>query len=347
MAVTAEQVAQLRASVGLPPEPQSDAIWESRPWATLEDIRPALENKAGVIREPENPALFLHPDDPQHPDQKAAALQREGFAQQASVLYPWLTPSLIDVFTSSYVQHGVIDLAVNEVRNGAGKAEYDRIFPGNRRPDGTLRLDENTYLGTVNSYRDSLRDRGLNPDLFEGRFGELIEGETSASEFESRAAAVEQDIILQGDLFIQAFSDLWQLPATVESVFAAVMDPNISDAVLNREISVAQIQGEAQRFGFTRSADRVRDLVALGVGREQARNFFSQARPILRSLGSAAARFGSPDPTVDIEELEGAALGADVNQQRRLQQIQNQQGAEFSQNVTTGNQAATLPGLRA
>ena len=280
-----------------------------------------------------------------------AAQERENrrrFAERAQTLYPWMDPTLLAIFEDAYVDTGSVELAIGEVRNGAGKARYDEIFEGNRRPDGTLRYTESQYFGVISSYRDSLGERGLNPDLFEGRFGSLVAGEVSPREFESRVSAVEEQIVQAGDTILQAFTQAAGVEFTPEAAFASLLDPEIGDGLLKRRISIAEVRGEAARFGFQRSIARGGELVDVGeVTRQQAAQFFSEAGRQVSAFDRFARQFGAPDSDVDITELESAVLLRDPLQRQRLQRLQRQAASQFSPAVgVAGTRLGRLEGLR-
>ena len=118
------------------------------------------------------------------------------FKEEVKVLYPFLPDGLVDLFVEKYIDFDKnINLALNAVR---ADANYDNYFPGNKRADGSVRLSEAEYGSVVDSYKDDLRKFGINPDLFTNNFQQLIEGDVSPTEFQSRLntvySGIEQNI---------------------------------------------------------------------------------------------------------------------------------------------------------
>ncbi|GAG16371.1 unnamed protein product, partial [marine sediment metagenome] len=93
----------------------------------------------------------------------------------------WLPPELARAWENEYTAlggsgvTGSSDAAAEIIRQDPKyRPIYDRYFPGSRRDDGSLRLNEQDYYNRAQSYRDSLSSVGLNPDLYEGKFGDMI-----------------------------------------------------------------------------------------------------------------------------------------------------------------------------
>jgi len=249
--------------------------------------------------------------------------------QTAKMALPWASEALLSVYRDAYIEYGDTALALQEVRNGAGRQEYDRTFSGNRREDGTLRLGENEYLSTVQSFRNTLDIRGLNPDTFEQRFGELIGGEVSANEFESRVRAVSENIVQQSDGIRRAFSEASGVEFNDAAILATVIDPEgVGRELLERRISVAQVQGSAIDAGLMRSRDRAAQLVEGGVGLAQARQFDRQAGLQLNTLqGIARRREGS---TIGMSAVEDAFLLQEADDMRRVEGLLSRERSAFS-----------------
>ena len=71
-------------------------------------------------------------------------------------------------------------------------------FVNEYNTDGSVRLSEAEYGSVLESYKDSLRTFGINPDVFADNFGQLVEGDVSPTEFKSRLntvySGIEQNI---------------------------------------------------------------------------------------------------------------------------------------------------------
>ena len=103
------------------------------------------------------------------------------YAELAQSLYPNMPPDILSIFASEWARTGDPQVAIAEVRRNPA---YEIAFPGNKRPDGTVKFDEVTYTGLKESYIGTLQEYGIprntSVDLLTDRFTGLIEGEVSA-----------------------------------------------------------------------------------------------------------------------------------------------------------------------
>lgn len=277
--------------------------------------------------------------------------ERIRLEQLALTSMPWLTLPLIDVWVEAYIQYGTDPgLILNEVRNGAGRQVYDQVFKGNRREDGTLRLSEGQYFAEVQGYRNSLAARGLNPAIFEDRFGDLIAGEKYAAEFEQNIAAVQEGILMQGGDIRRAFAEAsGGLEFTDEALLATVLDPEgVGRELLDRRISMAQVRGAAAEAGFTRTQAQADALARYGVSLQQARGFYQRASGTLATLGSTSRTLeGQAGPTIDT--LEDATVLGEQQSASRIERLLARERASFTSNQSTirRSQDGALTGLDA
>ena len=113
------------------------------------------------------------------------------FLQLAKSLFPYLPDEVINKYVDYYADSDKnIDVALGKLRQDP---IYDDYFPGNKRADRTVRYNEAEYLAVKESYKLSLEDYGLNPELFDDTFSNLIAGDVSPSEFKTRV-----DIVFEG-----------------------------------------------------------------------------------------------------------------------------------------------------
>lgn len=253
--------------------------------------------------------------------------------EQVRLLFPWMNEQLAQVYLDAFVEYGDRgDLAIAEVRNGAGRQVYDASFPGIRRADGTLRMDESTYFSRLQSYRTSIAQRGLDPSVFEASFVNLIEGEVSGAEFESRVSAVNEFVVQQGEQIRQAFAQAsGGADFSPEAVLATVLDPDgVGKELLERRISIAQVKGAASEFGFDRTLERAEVLARRDLNLASAREFFGRAQGLTRTLGGIARRFDIRDNTVDIAELEDALVLQEQEQVDRFSRLLSRERASFT-----------------
>jgi hypothetical protein len=323
MAISRAQVEQIRASYGYA-NTGGEAQWVDK-WSsgtgTAQELKTALA--ARITREGP-PIGASAPPAPQ--------TNRAESNARAQSLNPWLSGSLLGVYSDAYVEYGDSALALQEVRNGAGKAEYDQVFQGNRRTDGTLRMSENDYFSQVASYKATLEQRGINSNLFQGKFGEMIGSDVSANEFEGRVQAVNEGIGMQSENIRRAFSDASGIADfSQEAVLASVLDPDgVGRELLDRKIGISQVRGTAADFGFTLGGDRADLLAARGLGLQGSQDFFGEAQGVTRSLSSIARRFDRDDQTVGIDETTDALLLGDQTQSDRFGRLLSREGSSFS-----------------
>ena len=104
------------------------------------------------------------------------------YAELAQSLYPNMPPDILELFANEWARTGNPQVAIAEVRRSDA---YEIAFPGNKRPDGTVKFDEVTYTGLKESYIGTLQEYGIprntSVDLLTDRFTGLIEGEVSAT----------------------------------------------------------------------------------------------------------------------------------------------------------------------
>ena len=112
----------------------------------------------------------------------------EEFMQLAKSLYPYLPDSIINKYVDYLSESDRnTDVALGKLRQDP---IYDDFFPGNKRADRTVRYNEAEYLAVKESYKLSLEDYGLNAELFDDTFSNLIAGDVSPSEFKTRIDVV-------------------------------------------------------------------------------------------------------------------------------------------------------------
>lgn len=268
-------------------------------------------------------------------------------AQEIRTLFPWLPEALVQTYVEAYVEHGDPDVAWATVRQAP---EYDTYFAGNRRDDGTLRYSEQEYASIIEDYRDSVESVGISAELFNDRYAALIEGNVGPGEFYNRINAVTERVRFASADIRAAYTDRFGYDLTDEAILASVMDPNIGQAVLDRQITMAEISGEAATRGFDIDVDMATDLFGAGLDRQAATQLFGEAANLLPTLGVLARRHADPDDDFDLDEFTNAMVLDDPFQRRRMRRLIAQERASFSEAGNVGvarNQAGGLTGLQA
>ena len=152
------------------------------------------------------------------------------YAELAQSLYPNMPPDVLDLFAQEWARSGDPQVAISEVRRNP---IYEIAFPGNKRPDGTVKFDEVTYTGLKESYIGTLQEYGIprntSVDLLTDRFTGLIEGEVSAREFAQRVDAVYQGIQENIPEVTQFYRDNFGLELTPEAIFVGALDPTVGE----------------------------------------------------------------------------------------------------------------------
>lgn len=228
---------------------------------------------------------------------------------------------------------------------------YDEVMPGNRRDDGSLRYDENTYMGIIESYEDALLSINLNPDLFRTRFPELLAGLVSPVEFASRIESTYERVIDSTPQVKEYYATQYGLDLTDEAIIASVLDPDIGDAIINKRIAVSEVGGSASARNFTIGADLAEQIVSYGVDTlGEAQSYFAQAETMVPVLDTLARRHADPDDDFDLNEFTTASLFGDAEGRRRMRRLMAQERASFGADTSLSvrrSEQGSLTGLEA
>lgn len=251
------------------------------------------------------------------------------FYSYAQAIVPWLPPGLLDTWVDAYIESGrSTAVALARVRQDP---TYDDYFPGNRRPDGTVRRPEQEYVSTFEGYNRVLIEAGVNPRLFTSKMVALYEGDTSVTEFQQRVSAVRTRILDNIDEVRAVFGEFYTVGPFSDAVFvAAALDPDVGNDILNRRIDIAQVAGSGRHAGFYIGRDFATRLVNRGFNQTSAtQNLFDPARALLPGLEASAWRFGVDD-TFSFDEFAQAAAFGDPAQQRRIRRLRSQEASLFT-----------------
>jgi hypothetical protein len=260
-----------------------------------------------------------------------------------------LPPELLDVFVEAYVEHGDPDLAMAAVRNDAN---YDTYFPGNRRDDNSLRLTEQQYQSTVEGYQDVLNSIGINPDLFQSRYGDLVSGDVSVDEFaQERIYPVYDRVLAASPVVLEEYNRINGVSLTEEGLVAAMLDPDLQERILNKKITMAEIGGEAVERGFELARDTAQMLFEQGVDQRRAEATFGVAANVLPTLNVLAGRHADPDDDFDLGEFLQADIFDDPQQRARMRRLVAQERSMFANAAGAGipyrsDQSGRLLGLK-
>ena len=269
---------------------------------------------------------------------------------------PWMTDEMYEEWLGYYLDAGGSGVVGSEgaaTETFRQSVTYESYFPGILRDDGTIRYafnPEQTYFANIQSFRDTIMGLGMNPDIFNEDYIDVIRGDKSPLEFSQNVNTMYDRILSQGAAIRDEYSMLVGIDMTNEAILASIMSERIENAVLNRQITMAEIGGEASMKNFDITTEFVNMLEQQGMNRVDAQQFFGTAEAILPILGALAQRHGDSDDTFDIFELAQANVFLDAGQTKRIEQLVSQEEAMFTGGALvelTRSQAGGLEGLEA
>lgn len=269
------------------------------------------------------------------------------YAELAQSLYPNMPPDVLELFAQEWARSGDPQVAISEVRRSPA---YEIAFPGNKRPDGTVKFDEVTYTGLKESYIGTLAEYGIprntSVDLLTDRFTGLIEGEVSAREFAQRVDAVFQGV-QENIPEVQAFyRDNFDLELTPEAIFVGALDPTVGEEIVAGRITTAQIGGEAARAGFEITGEFAQRLQRAGVTQAQARQLFATAESQLPRLQEIQAAEGVEQPErFTLEQFTEAAVFQSPEELSQIRRLEAEQAAESSPELGAARRGRKVLGL--
>ena len=254
------------------------------------------------------------------------------YAELAQSLYPNMPPDILELFASEWSRTGDPQVAIAEVRRSPA---YEIAFPGNKRPDGTVKFDEVTYTGLKESYIGTLQEYGIprntSVDLLTDRFTGLIEGEVSAREFAQRVDAVYQGIQENIPEVTEFYRENFGLELTPEAIFVGALDPTVGEEIVAGRITTAQIGGEAARAGFEITGDFAQRLQRAGISQAQARQLFTSAQAELPRLQELQARGGVEQPEqFTLEQFTEAAVFQSPEELEQIRLLEAEEQSRFA-----------------
>ena len=254
------------------------------------------------------------------------------YAELAQSLYPNMPPDVLALFADEWARTGDPQVAIAEVRRSDA---YEIAFPGNKRPDGTVKFDEVTYTGLKESYIGTLQEYGIprntSVDLLTDRFTGLIEGEVSAREFAQRVDAVYQGIQENIPEVTEFYRENFGLELTPEAIFVGALDPTVGEEIVAGRITTAQIGGEAARAGFEITGDFAQRLQRAGISQAQARQLFTSAQTELPRLQELQARGGVEQPEqFTLEQFTEAAVFQSPEELEEIRQLEAEEASRFA-----------------
>jgi len=269
------------------------------------------------------------------------------YAELAQSLYPNMPPDILELFADEWARTGDPQVAIAEVRRSPA---YEIAFPGNKRPDGTVKFDEVTYTGLKESYIGTLAEYGIprntSVDLLTDRFTGLIQGEVSAREFAQRVDAVYQGIQENIPEVQTYYRENFGLDLTPEAIFVGALDPSVGEEIVAGRITTAQIGGEAARAGFEISGEFAQRLQRAGISQAQARQLFTAAETQLPELQSLQIQRGvAPEEQIGLEQFAEAAVFQSPEELQQIERLRAEQQAEFAPIAGAARRGARITGI--
>jgi hypothetical protein len=269
------------------------------------------------------------------------------YAELAQSLYPNMPPDVLSLFASEWARTGDPQVAIAEVRRSP---VYEIAFPGNKRPDGTVKFDEVTYTGLKESYIGTLAEYGIprntSVDLLTDRFTGLIEGEVSAREFAQRVDAVYQGIQENIPEVTTFYRENFGLELTPEAIFVGALDPTVGEEIVAGRITTAQIGGEAARAGFEISGEFAQRLQRAGISQAQARQLFTTAESELPRLQELQAQRGlETEQQFGLEEFTEAAVFQSPEELEQIRRLEAEQISGFTPTTGAARRGRRVTGI--
>ena len=271
------------------------------------------------------------------------------YLELAKSLYPNMPDNLLNLFANEWARTGDPKVAIAEVR---GTTEYETLFPGNKRADGTVKFDEVTYVGLKESYMGTLAEYGVSREISESllqdRLTSLVEGEVSAREFQQRVGAVFQGVQENIQEVQDFYATNYGIDLTEESIFLGAIDPSVGEDIVAGKVTTAQIGGEAAKAGFTVDLSTAEKLRKAGLNQQQARQFFSTAAdqiPRIQELQQRGGKSVAQEDVFNLEKFTEAMLFQSPDEAEELRRLQAEEESRFSAIGGAARQGSRVTGL--
>lgn len=269
----------------------------------------------------------------------------EQFLNQIQLLHPWMDGTLIAEYVGAYTSedYGSHELALEYLRTTDA---YQARFPGLRREDGSLRMTESEYFSYVEAIRSDL-GQYVNPELFNDQIVGLLEGDVSYAEFSQRFNTVVERVLMQAPAIQAAYAENLGVNLTSSAMIAAALNPQLGDAILNRQITMAEVAGTADQRGFDLDSALTERLVEQGIDLRSSRDLFNRAREIVPIIDVLAARHNDPDEDFTIEDFLSSDVFSDPQERNRMRRLLEAESSLFVDAPTfTAGRSGEISGLR-
>jgi hypothetical protein len=268
--------------------------------------------------------------------------------QQIEDLLPWLSGkgNLLQEYTNQYIETGSAEFALAAVRN---TEEYAEFYPGIKRGDGSLRMNESQYEQVREGYYRILLENDLNPIVFEsaGKVGALIAGDVSVAEFKGRIESTRQafrDNPIAEEIK-QYYSANFDIDLSDNAVFAAALDPDVSIGILQGQIQQAELGAEAALRNLDLSTEQAQRLIQAGITQAGGQRLFSRASEYIQRLNRLRVAQGRTNE-IELQDIIQSEVQQDPQAQLEQQRILSQQASMSSlQTGAAKTQGGAVAGL--
>ena len=258
----------------------------------------------------------------------------------AKSLYAFLPPEVVNEYAKNWVKSGDANVAMGMTRQTKPwKDNFGKLM----RDDGTLIMDELSFIGVKASYKQTLSEVGINDfSDFEDEFDDMATGygtddPVSAEEFQTRIDMVYAGVKDQIPAVERLFRQRYNIDLDEPTIFGALINPKIQDKVLAGDIATLQLQAQATSRGFTTTFARFQELRRLGLTTDAAKGLYEGA-------GSFISQAKSIGRDLDISTLESATIG-DTKSQQRINRIQAEIQSSGGLNIGAAKKGDEVIGL--
>jgi hypothetical protein len=261
-----------------------------------------------------------------------AVLSTYGLGELSDYLYGVYARGEVNINNPDAIIFSIREQDAYKKRFAANKARADK---------GLAELDPASYLQLENQYRQLLQSNGLPTGFYDSNddFTALLAGDVSPQELQTR---VQQGFRAVQDADPEVKRQMQELYGVNEAGLAAYfLDPKKAAPILTRQAEAAKISARAkEQGGLQLEKGTAEELAARGITAAEAETAFT-------TLGLQQGLYTemAGEQALTQQEKVGAALGYDVEGQRKIKQRQAtrkspfQGGGSFAK--TTGQTSGT------
>ncbi len=245
-----------------------------------------------------------------------AVLSTYGLGDLSDYLYGVYARGEVNINDPDALIFAIREQDAYKTRFAANKARADK---------GLAELDPASYIALENQYRQLLQSNGLPPDFYDKNedFTALLAGDVSPQELQDR---VQNGFRAVQDADPEVKRQMFELYKVNEAGLAAYfLDPKEATPILTRQAEAAKISARAkQQGGLQLEKGTAEEIAARGITAAEAEAGFT-------TLGLQQGLFTemTGEQALTQQEKVGAALGYDVEAQRKIKQRQTTRKTPF------------------